>query len=66
MGLNKHNLAEVKKQAAAEDYRQSSTDKNKWINGNGGSLKISESGGSVNLNGGHYNSSSDTKKSSKW
>lgn len=66
MGLNKHDLAEVKKQAADNGYRPSSTDKDKWINGNGGSMKISETEKSVNINGGHYNSSSDTRKSSKW
>ncbi len=66
MGLNKNDREEVRKQAESHGYRQSSTDKDKMINGNGGSIKFSESGGSVKINGGSYNSSSDTKKSTKW
>lgn len=65
MGLNSNDRKEVEKQAKANGYSWSS-DGSKMINGNGGSLKFSESGGSANLNGGSYNSSSDTKKSSKW
>ena len=66
MGLNKHDREEVRKQAESHGYRQSSTDKDKMIDNNGGSLKFSSSGGSVNLNGGHYNDKSSTGKSTKW
>ena len=66
MGLNKQDLEDVKKQAANNGYWQSSTDDKKWINGNGGSMTISDTEKSVKIGGTTYNSPSDTKKSTKW
>ena len=65
MGLNSNDRKEVEKQAKERNYSWSS-DGSKMINGNGGSVKFSESGGSVKINGGSYNSSSDSGKSKKW
>ncbi|HTN46355.1 MAG TPA: hypothetical protein VL098_08420 [Flavipsychrobacter sp.] len=65
MGLNKNGRQEVEKQAKEKNYSWSS-DGSKMTNGSGGTVRFSESGGSVSINGSKYNSSSDTKGSTKW
>lgn len=65
MGLNSNDRKEVEKQAKEHGYSWSS-DGSKMINGNGGSVKFSESGGSVSVNGSKYNSSSDSSRSKNW
>lgn len=64
MGLNSNDRKAVEKQAKERNYSWSS-DGSKMING-GSTIKFSATGGSVNINGGIYNSASDTKKSTKW
>lgn len=65
MALNKPDRRDVEKQAEQRGYSWNS-DGSKMTSKDGGSLSFSSSGGSVNINGSRYNSSSDAKKSSKW
>ena len=65
MSLNKPERNEIVKAAQAHGYNWNSNG-DKMINGSGKSLTFSTSGGSANLNGTSYNTSSGTKKSTKW
>jgi len=65
MSLNKNDRSQIEKQAKANDYRWNS-DGSKMTNGNGGSVKFSDTGGSVSINNSNYNDPSSTKKSGSW
>jgi hypothetical protein len=65
VSYNKPDRTEVQKEAEKQGYSWNS-DKTKMVDGKGGELKFSETGQSANLNGSHYNSVSDIKKSKQW
>ncbi len=62
MGLTKDELKQIEKEAKAKGFSWNS-DGSKMTNSNGDTVKPSSSGGSVKLNGSHYNSVPDYKKS---
>ena len=64
-GLNKHDRAEIEKKAKSEGYKWN-TDGDKMINGNGGTVKFSETEKSVKINGSPYNDSHNAIKSKGW
>lgn len=65
MSWNKNEKKEVIKTAEDKGYRWNS-EGTKMINDKGKSLTFSSSGNSGSLNGGHYSTASDIKKSTKW
>lgn len=65
MSLNKHDRANIEKEAEKKGYSWNS-DQTKMINQSGGFLKFSETGQSVKIKDSSYNSTSGAKNSSKW
>jgi hypothetical protein len=61
--MNKNDRKEVVKTAQANGYNWNS-DRTKLINRDGGSVRFSETGGSVSVNGSKYNTPSGVKNSS--
>jgi hypothetical protein len=65
MSWNKNEKKEIIKAAEDKGYQWNSAG-TKMINEQGKSLSFSSTGNSGSLNGTHYSSASDIKKSTKW
>lgn len=65
MSLNSNDRDKIVKHAESQGYGWNSSG-SKMTNGSGGSVKFSDTGHSVKVNGSQYNTSSAAKKSSKW
>lgn len=64
--MTKHEREEIAKIAKERGY-QINCDGTKLVNPiSGGTVRFSDTGGSVYVNGSHYNNASDPKKSKSW
>ena len=66
MAFSKKEQEEAKKYAQSHGYRGSTADPNRMINGKGGKINFSETGGSATVKGSYYSDLKDYKGSKKW